>query len=458
MASISEWGAPTKLGDGDLDAVTKGISNLGTEEEVDLDFSKPLVESNLVESKNDVQVFANTEQAHLYTSATTFEELGLSEDLLKGIYSLGFVKPSKIQERALPMLLANPPRNMIAQSQSGTGKTAAFTLGLLSRIDISENYTQAICVAPSRELARQIMDTVEGIGKYTKVTTAFAIRESIEKDAKVNAQVIVGTPGTILGLIKRKQMDVSKVKVFVLDEADNMVDAEGLGEDSAKIRISLPSDAQVLLFSATFNPLVRDFAVKMAPNANRIVLKADELSVDGIKQFYIDCTNEEEKSETLLAIYGLLTIGQSMIFCRTRATADKLGKLLTDEGHVVSVLHGKLESDVRDKVIDDFRDGKVKVIITTNVIARGIDIRQVNLVINYDIPVDQSGEPDFETYLHRIGRTGRFGRMGVSINFVHDKVSKEQMDKIESHFKKPIIKVPGDDYEELESILKKALK
>jgi ATP-dependent RNA helicase DDX19/DBP5 len=175
----------------------------------------------------------------------------------------------------------------------------------------------------------------------------------------------------------------------------------------------MPKTCQIVLFSATFPDHVRDFAETVAPQANQISLKQEELSVDSIKQFYMDCKNENHKSTVLCDLYGLLTIGQSIIFVRQRNTADMLQQKMSEEGHQVSSLHGNFEAEQRDKAIDDFREGRSKVLITTNVLARGIDILQVNLVVNYDIPVDKEMQPDPETYVHRIGRTGRFGRQGL---------------------------------------------
>jgi len=216
----------------------------------------------------------------------------------------------------------------------------------------------------------------------------------------------------------------------------------------------VPASCQIALFSATFSPNLWKFANRFAPNANKISLKTEELSVEGIKQFYMDCKDEKQKEEILSVIYGLLSVSQSMIFVARRDVADRLGRKMTNEGHKVIVLHGKFEGDERDQVMDDFRSGKAKVLITTNVLARGIDVLQVNLVINYDIPLDGEGRPDPETYLHRIGRTGRFGRVGVAINFVHDKKSYNDMKVIEKYFGKEIIRIPTDDYEEIEKIFK----
>ncbi|KAI8928813.1 P-loop containing nucleoside triphosphate hydrolase protein [Entophlyctis helioformis] len=400
----------------------------------------------------------SAEAMALYQSVSSFEDLGLSENLLKGLYGMGYQRPSKIQARALPLLLANPPKNMIGQSQAGTGKTAAFVLAMLTRVDVNLAATQAICLAPARELARQILDNAKVMGKYTAVQITQAIKDSSARGEKLNAQIIIGTPGTVADLIRRRQIDTKHVRIFVLDEADNMLDGQNLGDQSVRIKNQMPKDCQFVFFSATFPESVRAFATRIAPNANQITLKQEELSVDTIKQFYMDCKNEQHKAEVLCAIYGLLTIGQSIIFVRRRVDADMLANKMTAEGHAVSALHGQHDANDRDKAMDDFREGRSKVLITTNVLARGIDILQVNLVINYDIPTDQSGRPDSETYLHRIGRTGRFGRQGVSINFVHNQASYQEMKTIENFLGREIVRVPTDDYMVIEQMLKKAVK
>ncbi|KAF4571593.1 RNA helicase required for poly(A+) mRNA export [Pleurotus pulmonarius] len=432
--------------------------------------AEPAGASDLVSSTFEVAVTLADQQADpnspLY-SAKSFEALGLHQDLLKGIYDMGFSKPSKIQERAMPLLLSNPPTNMIGQSQSGTGKTAAFVLTMLSRIDYSINKPQALCLAPSRELARQIMSVVVAMGKFTQVQTEYAIKDHLPKGAsRITAQVIVGTPGTMTDLMRRKVIDPSEVKVFVLDEADNMLDQDGLGDQTLRVKNMLPRThpVQIILFSATFPDHVRAFASKFAPNANKIELQQNELSVDGIRQFYMDCKNEEHKYDILVSLYGLLTVGQSIIFCKHRQTADRISQRMTAEGHKVASLHGAKDAAERDAIIDGFREGKEKVLITTNVIARGIDILQVNMVVNYDLPLmnerDRGADerPDIETYLHRIGRTGRFGRKGISINFVHDRKTWLQMEQIEKALGKKIIRIETNDFDEMEEKMKQALK
>ncbi|SNX85229.1 probable DBP5 - RNA helicase [Melanopsichium pennsylvanicum] len=440
--------------DGDAAVAAKPVADTSaTKEEVS--------DSNLRESSHEVQVTLADQQADpnspLY-SAKTFEALGLHENLLKGIYAMKYQKPSKIQEKALPLLLQNPPKNMIGQSQSGTGKTAAFILTMLSRIDYDLNKPQAIVLAPSRELARQIMDVVLTMSKFTDVTTCLCLPDEVKRGEKIQAQLIVGTPGKTFDMIKSKGIDTAAIRVFVLDEADNMLDQQSLGEQSIRVKNTMPKSCQLVLFSATFPTNVYEFAVRIAPGANEIRLKQEELSVEGIKQFYMDCRDEDHKYEVLVELYNLLTIGQSIIFCAKRETADRIAQKMTAEGHKVDSLHGRLETADRDRTIDAFRDGKSKVLISTNVIARGIDIQQVTLVINYDMPLTQTGEADAETYLHRIGRTGRFGRKGVSINFVHDQQSWTYMDQIEKALKCQITRVATNDLEEMEYTIKEALK
>lgn len=418
-------------------------------------------QENLVQNKHEVRVKLADLQADINSplySAQSFEDLSLSPELLKGVYAMRFQKPSRIQERALPLLLANPPTNMIGQSQSGTGKTAAFVLTMLSRVDFTKQTVQALCLAPSRELARQIMDSVTEMGQFTPVTTMMALKDSIAKGQKITAQIVVGTPGTVMDIIKKGGISTRDVKVLVLDEADNMLDAQGLGSQSLKIRTFMPQTAQMVLFSATFPEEVEKFAMSFAPKANQIKLKVEELSVEGIKQLYMDCSSEADKYDILNNLYSILTIGQSIIFVRKRETADMIARKMTEEGHQVISLHGAKDGADRDAIMDDFREGRKKVLITTNVIARGIDVLQVNMVVNYDMPTDVNGSPDAETYLHRIGRTGRFGRLGISISFVHDQRSYDEMNAIQTFLGKEMTRVPTDDLDELERVVKSVMK
>ncbi|KAF1985160.1 DEAD-domain-containing protein [Aulographum hederae CBS 113979] len=419
--------------------------------------------SALEEPEFDVELKLSDLQADpnnpLY-SVKAFEELNLSPEILKGISQLNFRKPSKIQERALPLLLRDPPTNLIGQSQSGTGKTAAFTLNMLSRVDLNLKRPQALVLAPSRELARQIMGVVQAMGQFvTGLRVVSAVPDPTRK-GPLEGHIVVGTPGTVMDLIRRRMLDPQGLKVLVLDEADNMLDQQGMGDQCKRVKSLLPRDIQVVLFSATFPEAVEKYALHFAPNANELRLKHDELTVEGIKQFFFDCDGEEHKYQTLVRFYGLMTIASSIIFVKRRDTAAEIERRMIGDGHKVAQLTGALEGADRDKVIDSFRTGEAKVLITTNVLSRGIDVQSVSIVINYDIPELERprGAPDPETYLHRIGRTGRFGRVGVAINFLSDAASFSRLQSITSYFKAEITPLPTDDWDEVEEQVKKVIK
>ncbi|KAG5422250.1 DBP5 [Candida metapsilosis] len=420
-------------------------------------------ESNLISNQYEVQVKLADLQADpnspLY-SVKSFDELGLKPELLKGLYAMKFNKPSKIQEKALPLLISNPPKNMIGQSQSGTGKTAAFSLTMLSRVDESIKEPQAICLAPTRELARQTMEVITTMGKFSSITTQLVVPESVPRGQAVHAQIIVGTPGLVNDLVNRRLINVNNVKVFVLDEADNMLDAQNLGDQCIRLKKRIPKTAQLVLFSATFPTEVRKYAERFVPNANSLELKQEELNVSGIKQLYMDCNSEEHKFEVLCELYGLLTIGSSIIFVEKKETSERLWHKMKQEGHKVSLLHGSLQAADRDRLIDDFREGRSKVLITTNVLARGIDIASVSMVVNYDLPVmGPKRQADPSTYLHRIGRTGRFGRVGVSVSFVASEHDLEVLQAIQQYFGGiEMTRVPTDDWDEVEEIVTKVIK
>ncbi|XP_067946892.1 ATP-dependent RNA helicase DDX19A-like [Watersipora subatra] len=414
-----------------------------------------ILHQKLVTSKADIEVQHKDPKSPLY-SVKSFEALHLKPELLKGIYGMGFSFPSKIQESALPALLADPPANMIAQSQSGTGKTAAFVCCMLSRVDASLRYPQCICISPTFELALQTGEVIKKMAKYMAgVSLRMAVRgERVGREEKVEDQIVVGTPGTLLDWCLRfKAIDMQKIRVFVLDEADVMISQQGHQDQSIRLRRALSRDCQLLLFSATYDQAVMTFAQTVIPDPIVIRLRREEESLDNIKQFYISCRSDGEKFDAITNIYGTISIGQSMIFCRTRKAADWLAKEMMAQGHAVAMLTGELEMSQRYSIIERFRDGKEKVLITTNLSARGLDIEQVTIVINYDLPTDKTNtEPDYETYLHRIGRTGRFGKNGIAINFVDGHRTMEILQKIQIHFNKEILKLDASDVDEIEKI------
>lgn len=373
---------------------------------------------------------------------------------------MNFTRPSKIQERALPLLLKNPPQNLIGQSQSGTGKTAAFTLNILSRIDLSTQQPQAIVLAPTRELARQISGVVQIMGTFL-IGLGLKVTEAIPNPAmrgqKYTGQVLVGTAGTVSDGFKRRYIDASGVKILTLDEADNMLDLDGMGNECLRIKRFVPN-AQVVLFSATFAPAVLEFADRFAPNANKLTLEVEKLTVKGIKQMYLDCNNDEEKYNALVKFYGLMTIASSIIFVRKKDTAAEIEKRMVAEGHSVAQLTSNLVGVERDDVFNKFRSGAAKVLITTNVLSRGIDVQTVTMVINYDIPTDKNNNPDYETYLHRIGRTGRFGRTGAALSFVHDRKSWQNLMDICKYFSVEPTKLDTSDWDEVEKTVKSVMR
>ncbi|KAF1831155.1 ATP-dependent RNA helicase-like protein dbp5 [Decorospora gaudefroyi] len=393
-------------------------------------------------------------------SVKSFEELQLSEELLKGIRHMNFRQPSKVQEKALPLLLMNPPTNMIAQSQSGTGKTAAFSLNILSRIDTSNPEPQALALAPSRELARQILGVITHMGQFMNgLTTTAVIPDPSRRGQPFNAQVLVGTPGTVQDMLRRRLINSKHIKILVLDEADNMLDQQGMGDQCTRVKQLLPRDLQIVLFSATFPPNVIAYAQRFAPSSNTLTLAHEELTIEGIKQLYIDIDKDHDKYATLLKFYGLMTQASSIIFVRTRRTAEELEKRMVAEGHKVAQLSGALEGPDRDRIIDQFRSGEAKVLITTNVLARGIDVESVTMVINYDVPTMANNiDADPETYLHRIGRTGRFGRVGVALTFVHNKTSWQQLHAIATYFKTEMYPIDTSDWDAVEETIQNIIK
>ncbi|KAL2844724.1 P-loop containing nucleoside triphosphate hydrolase protein [Aspergillus pseudoustus] len=402
-------------------------------------------------------------------SVKNFEDLGLDPRILQGLSAMNFRKPSKIQERALPLLMGNPAKNLVGQSQSGTGKTAAFVLNILSRLDLSteqlQKTPQALILAPTRELARQIVGVIRVMGQFLDglVIGTAVPADSTARPTKLECSVVVGTPGTVMDMIKKRIMVAAKLKVLVLDEADNMLDQQGLGDQCIRVKALLPRDIQVVLFSATFPTHVHQYASKFAPSANELTLQHEELTVEGIKQLYLDCASEEDKYRTLVQLYGLLTVGSSIIFVKTRASASEIEKRMVAEGHTVASLTGGIEGSQRDAIIDQFRAGQAKVLITTNVLARGIDVSTVSMVINYDIPElhqppGRERQADFQTYLHRIGRTGRFGRVGVSISFVSNREEWNMLNQIQKYFNTDIQRIDTKDWDEVEDIIKKTIK
>ncbi|XP_037731200.1 DEAD-box helicase Dbp80 isoform X2 [Drosophila subpulchrella] len=408
----------------------------------------------LVNTKLSLDIQQKNPNSPLH-SIKTFEALHLKASLLKGIYAMGFNTPSKIQETALPTLLADPPQNMIAQSQSGTGKTAAFVLAMLSRVNTGLNHPQVLCLSPTYELAIQTGEVAARMGQFCPdIKLRFAVRgEEVDRSKKIEEHILIGTPGKLLDWgLKFRLFDMKKITVFVLDEADVMIATQGHHDQCIRIHKMLRPECQMLFFSATYDKEVMDFARLIVADPTIIRLMREEESLDNIKQYYVKCKNEDNKYNAIQNIYGCISIGQAIIFCHTRRTAAWLAAKMTSDGHSVAVLSGDLTVEQRLAVLDRFRSGLEKVLITTNVLSRGIDIEQVTIVVNFDLPIDVRGNADCETYLHRIGRTGRFGKSGIAINLITDEKSMAVCTDIEKHFKKKIEILNTDSADDIEKI------
>ncbi|PVU96949.1 hypothetical protein BB561_000864 [Smittium simulii] len=366
----------------------------------------------------------------------SFDAMNLKEGLLRSIFAYGFEKPSTIQQRAvMPVLLG---RDVIAQAQSGTGKTATFSISILQQIDENLNKTQALILAPTRELALQIMQVVLALGNKLNVKVHTCIGgTNVQEDIQIlqqGVQIVVGTPGRVFDMINRRALDTSGVKMFVLDEADEML-SRGFKDQIYDVFQLLNSSVQVVLLSATMPSEVLEVTGKFMRDPIRILVKRDELTLEGIKQFYVNVSEEAFKFETLCDLYETVTVTQAVIFCNTRRKVDWLTEKLREKEFTVSAMHGDMEQGQRDLIMREFRSGSSRVLITTDLLARGIDVQQVSLVINYDLPINK------ENYIHRIGRGGRFGRKGVAINFATEQDSAV-IRGIETFYNTQILEMP----------------
>jgi ATP-dependent RNA helicase len=365
----------------------------------------------LREDDNQLQ-FETSAEVKIYP---TFDSMGLREDLLRGIYAYGFEKPSAIQQRAIVPIISG--RDVIGQAQSGTGKTATFSIGILQSIDTNVRECQALVLSPTRELAQQIQKVALAVGDYMSVQVHCCIGgKSVGEDIRKlegGVQVVSGTPGRVFDMISRRSLRTRAIKMLVLDEADEMLN-KGFREQIYDIYRYLPPATQVVLVSATLTNDVLAMTKKFMEDPIRILVKRDELTLEGIKQFFVAVEKEEWTFDTLCDLYDTLTITQAVIFCNTRRKVDWLTDKMRKANFTVASMHGEMLQSEREEIMTSFRSGDKRVLITTDVWARGIDVQQVSLVINYDLPNNR------ELYIHRIGRSGRFGRKGVAINFVKE--------------------------------------
>jgi translation initiation factor 4A len=355
--------------------------------------------------------------------------MNLEEELLRGIYAHGFEKPSAIQQRAIVPCIQG--RDVIAQAQSGTGKTATFTIAILQQIDTNLQQCQALILAPTRELAQQIQQVVTALGHYMGVRCHACVGGTRVRDdirhLEAGQHIVVGTPGRVLNLIAKEALRPEEIKHVVLDDADELLLSSGLKNQILNVFGRLNSDIQFILLSATISAQVLKVTRKKLCNPIRILVKQEELTLEGIRQFYMAVDQEENKLDTLCDLYSTIAIKQAVIFCNKREKVDWLTGQMHQRDFAVSAMHSRIDPTERQVIMRAFRSGARRILIATDLLARGIDVQQVSLVINYDLPNRR------ENYIHRVGRGGRFGRKGVAINFVTD-YEKEDLQNIEKFY------------------------
>ena len=344
----------------------------------------------------------------------SFDDMNLSQDLLRGIYAYGFEKPSEIQQKGIMPIASGT--DLIAQAQSGTGKTGTFTIGSLSRVDTSIKQVQILCLVPTRELAQQIQIVASQIGSSMGISSYAAMGKTpLREDMRAlqrGCQFLVGTPGRIYDLMNRKYLITDHIKVIIVDEADQMLENRFREQLQCILALGFPSTARCALFSATMCDDVIEFAEKLLDKPVRILIPPEKVKLEGIKQYRVDLDREDWKFEVLLDLYKHLNITQALIYCNKRQKAEWLADKMTTAGFPITCIHGDME--VRDRMdrMTSFRKGDTRVMISTDLLARGIDVQQVSLVINYEMP------QQIENYIHRIGRSGRYGRKGTAINLI----------------------------------------
>lgn len=394
-------------------------------------------------SKTDNKMNNNTEvndeiiETNWDEKVSSFDSLDLKEDLLRGIYAYGFESPSEIQQLAIKPVLMG--RDVVGQARSGTGKTGTFGISVLERIDTTQNYPQALILAPTRELVEQITRVISSIGSFLNVKVwgfvgGKSIRDDINK-LRDGIHIAIGTPGRIYDLIGKKFLNVSRMKMFVMDEADEML-SRGFVEQVQKIFIELEENVQVALFSATLTNEVKQIMSQMMKNPIKIFIPLCEQTLDGIPQYYVNL-KDNEKIEVIKDLYSTLIIGTTIIFCNSIRTVENLASQLISDDYTVSTIHGGMEQAEREEKLKQLRTGTTRLLITTDILARGIDVQQLSMVVNYDLP----HEP--ETYIHRIGRCGRFGRKGIAINLVNSK-DDAKIGFIETHYETRINELPAN--------------
>jgi len=374
------------------------------------------------------------------TSIEQWDELDISVDLLRGIYAYGFEKPSPIQKKAVYPFLAKT--DLIAQAQSGTGKTGCFTIGALSIIDITNHAVQVLLLAPTRELASQTKNVLDTIGVFmkglrTQLLVGGTPTESCIRSLRDHTpHIVVGCAGRIYDMLQRKALDAKTLQLIVLDEADEML-SHGFKEQVYNIFQFMPNEVQVALFSATLPNEIHTLTDKFMRNPVKVLVNKEALTLEGISQYYVAIDNDQHKIECLKDLFGSFSISQCIIYCNSIQRVQDVYNALLEDNFPVGQIHSGMEKEERNDSFNNFKKGVTRVLISSNVTARGIDVQQVSTVINFDLP------QCVHSYLHRIGRSGRWGRKGVGINFVTRR-DQVQLKSIEQHYSTEIVKMPDN--------------
>jgi len=393
--------------------------------------------SSSIDSKHHDEFLKATSDESL--PVETFDQLNLLEDLLRGVYAYGFETPSAIQKRAITPICRG--EDLIAQAQSGTGKTATFAIGCLQRVDFSKKCEQVLILCPTRELADQSCRVIADLGTYLDASALACIGGRSTRDQmqalRDGVHIVSGTPGRVYDMIMRGALDPSLLKVFVLDEADKML-SRGFKDQIYEIFKHLPEEIQTCLFSATMPSEALEITELFMQSPTRILIEnKGDLTLEGIQQFYIALEKESWKLETLFDLYDTIQVSQCIIFCNTIRKVTWLVEKLEENDFVCSSIHGGFSQEERESTLKEFRAGASRILVATDVLARGIDVHQVSLVINMELPMDR------EDYIHRIGRAGRFGRKGMAINFVTPREYSYLKD-IEDFYATNILELPAD--------------
>jgi len=366
-----------------------------------------------------------------------FDQMNLPENLLRGVYAYGFEKPSAIQQKGIVPIAEG--RDVLAQAQSGTGKTGTFVIGSLSRVDEAIKKPQVLVLVHVRELAQQIEKVAKALGNFMNLQVLCAVggnplRDDI-RQLEGGAQFIVGTPGRVFDLVNRNVLDRSDIRVLIMDEADQMLEDLFYKQVMCILEKGFPEKTRVALFSATMPEQVVEVANKILNHPVRVLIKPAAVRLEGIQQFFVPLDREDHKFECICDLYKNLNISQAVIFCNKRQKAEMLAERMTAQGYPVTCLHGELEKPERTRRMKQFIEGSTRVMVATDIIARGIDVQQISLVINYELPTNR------ENYVHRIGRAGRFGRKGTTINMLLPE-EEGMMKDISEHYDMKVLPLP----------------